>query len=306
MRRFSFKWRRKAKGREVFLNLARTTEHPGVVRKSVRRDGKKIVRRSAIAKERASANWIWPAIGILVFVEVLLLGGHAVRWAKSTRHFELREVVVTGNRTLKPVDIRKLVGVDPGANIFDAELAAVRSRVASHPWVKRASVRMRPPHFLQVDILERRPYALIMGSETLVVDEEGIVLGKPVTPLAGCLPMVEGFASRRWQPGDVIRDPRLARSMKAIFLFQDSPVIRTSCISVRNTGPGQLRLRALEGKVELMVSEERMESQAGRLRAVADDVLRQEKFGAGGLRFDLRFPGRVIVRPLTKDGGTIG
>ena len=37
-----------------------------------------------------------------------------------------------------------------------------------------------------------------------------------------------------------------------------------------------------------------------------DDVLRQEKFGAGGLQFDLRFPGRVIVRPLTKDGGTTG
>ena len=210
MRRFSFKWRGNAEGREVFLNLAQTAEHPRIVRKSVKRNGKKSVRRGG--KERTGANWIWPAIVFLVFVEVLLLGGHAVRWAKSSRHFELREVVVTGNRTLRPGDIRKLVGVDPGANIFDADLADVRSRVASHPWVKRASVRMRPPHFLQVDILERRPYALIMGGETLAVDEEGVVLGKPVTPLAGCLPMVEGFASRRWQPGDVIRDPRLARS----------------------------------------------------------------------------------------------
>ena len=304
MKRFSFKWRGKAEGKEVFLNLSQTAEHPRIVRKSVKRDGRKRVGRGG--KGRASANWIWPAMVFLVFVEVLLLGGHAVRWAKSSRHFELREVVVTGNRTLGPGEIRKLVGVGPGANIFDADLAAVRSRVASHPWVKRASVRMRPPHFLQVDILERRPSALIMGGETLAVDGEGVVLGKPVAPLAECLPMVEGFASRRWQPGDVIRDPRLARSMKAVFLFQDSPVIRTSCISVRNIGPGQLRLRTQVGKVELMVSQERMESQAGRLRAVADDVLRHEKFGAGGLQLDLRFPGRVIVRPLTEDGGRIG
>jgi cell division protein FtsQ len=218
----------------------------------------------------------------------------------------LSEVVVTGHRTLRPAEIRKLVGVEPGTNIFDADLADVRVRVASHPWIKRASVRMRPPHFLQVDILERKPAALIMGAETLVVDEDGAVLGKSVTPLAGCLPMVEGFESRRLRPGDVVRDPRLARSMEAVFLFQDSPVIRGECISVQNTGSGQLRLRALGGKVELMVSEERMERQTGRLRAVADDVLRKKKFGAGGLQFDLRFPGRVIVRPLAKDGGRIG
>lgn len=304
MRRLSFKWRGKAKSREVFLNLAQTAEYPGVVRKNVRRDGKKSVRRND--EKRAGANWLWAAIGFLVFVEVLLLGGHAVRWAKSSSHFELSEVVVTGHRTLRAGDIRKLVGVEPGTNLFDADLAAVRERVASHPWIKRASVRMRPPHFLQVDILERKPAALIMGAETLVVDEDGAVLGKSVTPLAGCLPMVEGFESRRLRPGDVVRDPRLARSMEAVFLFQDSPVIRGECISVQNTGSGQLRLRASGGKVELMVSEERMERQAGRLRAVADDVLRKKKFGAGGLQLDLRFPGRVIVRPLAKDGGTIG
>ena len=304
MRRLSFKWRGKAGSREVFLNLAQTAELPRTVKKSVRRGAPKRVRREG--QKKAGGNWIWPAIGVLVFVEVLLLGGHAVRWAKSSRHFELSEVVVTGQQMLLAETIRKLAGVDPGTNLFDADLAAVRARVASHPWVKRASVRTRPPHFLEVDILERKPAALIMSDGALAVDEDGVVLGKPVTPLAGCLPLIEGFDSRRWRPGDVVRDPRLARSMEAAFLFQDFPGIHGECISVRDTGSGQLRLRALEGKVELMVSEERMESQAGRLRAVAGDVLRQEKFGAGGLRFDLRFPGRVIVRPLTKDGGTTG
>lgn len=304
MRRLSFKWRGNTKGRQVFLNLAQTAERPGIVRKSVKREGKKRARRGG--KENAGANWIWPAIGILVFVEVLLLGGHAVRWAKSSGHFELSGVVVMGNQTLRPDELRKLVGVEPGTNIFEADLAAVRERVASHPWIKRANVRMRPPHFLQVEILERKPAALIMAGETLVVDEEGVVLGKSVAPLAGCLPMVEGFDSQRWRPGDVVHDPRLARSIEGVVLFQDSPVFRGQCISVRNTGPGQLRLRALGGSMELMVSENRMESQAGRLRAVADDLLRQEKYGAGGLQLDLRFPGRVIVRPLTKDGGTIG
>ena len=80
-------------------------------------------------------------------------------------------------------------------------------------------------------------------------------------------------------------------------------MIRGGCISVRPNGDGQLHLRAQGGKIELVVSEEKMESQADRLRVIAGDVLRKQKFGAGGLRLDLRFPGRVIVRPLVKEGG---
>ncbi len=296
MSRLSFKWRRATKNREVILNLAQATEYAGAIREKIKRDD----------NERQGGNWLWPAIGFLVLVEVLLLGGHAIRWAKSSRHFELSKVVVVGHQALRPEGIIKLVALEPGSNIFNANLEAVRTRVASHPWIKRARVRMRPPHFLQVDILERKPAALITGDETLAVDEDGVVLGKLITPLARCLPMIEEISSRPLRPGDSVRDTRFARSMEAVVLFHDSPVIRRSCISVRNTGSGELRLRALGGKVEIMVSEEKMESQAGRLRAVAGNVLRHEKFGAGGLRFDLRFPGRVIVRPLTEDGGRIG
>ncbi len=304
MRRLSFRWGGKDGSREVVLNLAQVAEHHGLREVDIEPNAPKSVRLQR--KERTGGNWLWPAIGILVFVEVLLLGGHAVQWAKSSRHFELSKVEVKGQRALRTEEIVKLMSVEPGMNLFDADLAAIRARVAAHLWIKRASVRMRPPHFLEVNIIERKPVAYIMGGETLMVDEEGVVLGKSLASVAGCLPVVEGFASRRWRPGDVIRDPRLARSIEAAHLFQDSPVIRGECIAVRNSSPDQLRLRAPESKVELMVSAEKMESQAGRLRAVADDVLRQKELGAGGLQFDLRFPDRVIVRPLTKDGGKKG
>ena len=296
MSRSWFGARRKPKRREVFPKRARTSGGAGGVRKGVRRNG----------SGRSGRGWVWPAIGFLVFVEALLLGGHAVRWAKASRHFELSKVVVAGHRTLRPEDVVKLAAIRPGASIFDADLEAVRGRVDSHPWIKRVSVRRRPPHFLHVAIVERRPAALLAGAAPMLVDEEGVVLGRPMKPRAGCLPLIEGFASRNLRPGDVVRDARLARSMRAAFLFRGSPVIREGCVSVRGDAGGQLRLRALEGRVELVVSEERMESQAERLRAVARDVLREEALGAGGLRLDLRFPGRVIVRSLAKDGGSRG
>lgn len=255
---------------------------------------------------RAGRGWIWPAMGFLVFVEALLLGGHAVQWAKRSRHFALSRVVVAGHRTLRPEEVVRLAALRPGSSIFDADLEAVRRRVASHPWIKRVRVRRRPPHLLQVEVLERRPAALLAGRAPLMVDAEGVVLGGAVEASARCLPLIEGLASGRLRPGDTVREAGFARAVAAAVLFQDAPELRGGCVSVRDAGAGQLRLRALGGRLEMMMGEEGMEEQAARFRAVASDVLRKKDFGGGGLRVDLRFPGRVIVRPLVKDGGPVG
>ncbi len=289
-------WRRKPKRQEVCLNLAQASSSARAAKEKIRRN----------KGARINGNWIRPAIGFLVFVEVLLLGGHAIRWARRSRHFELSKVVIAGHQALQPEDVVRLAALEPGSNIFDADLEAVRMRVTSHPWVERAHVRMRPPHFVHIDIIERKPAALLSGYRPVVVDAYGVVLGRPMMPLGKCLPLIEGFASGDLRPGDLVRKAGFARSMKAAFTFQDVPVIRSGCVSVRNAGAGHLRLRALGGRVELMVSGERMKGQASRLRAIAREVLRREQFRMGGLRLDLRFPGRVIVRPFIKDEGGRG
>ncbi len=300
MIRLPFVPRPKARSRRGSPHLAQARGRPGAETRAVATAGRDK------GGQTGKRNWIWPAMGFLVFVEVLLLGGHAVQWAKRSRHFALRRVVVAGHRALRPEDIVRLAALRPGSSIFDADLEAVRRRVASHPRIKRVRVRRRPPHFLQVDILERRPAALLARRGPLAVDGEGVVLGRPVKASARCLPLIEGLASSRLRPGDTVRDAGFARAVAAAVLFQDSPGLRDGCISVRDAGAGQLRLRALGGRLELMMGEGRMEEQAARFRAIASDVLQKENFGGGGLRVDLRFPGRVIVRPLVKDGGPVG
>ena len=110
MSRLSFGSRRKPEHHEVSM---RPTPPPGNVR---------LYRKKAkpVKADKIGRNWIWPAIGFLVFVEVLLLGGHAVQWARASRHFELSEMVIAGHQAIRPEDIVKLTGLKPGSNIFDA------------------------------------------------------------------------------------------------------------------------------------------------------------------------------------------
>ena len=73
-------------------------------------------RKTAPRKKRAgfSSDWVWPAIGILAFAEVLLLGGHAVRWAMTSPRFVMDEVKIVGHKTLDPESLVKLSGLRPG------------------------------------------------------------------------------------------------------------------------------------------------------------------------------------------------
>ena len=114
-------------------------------------------------------------------------------------------------------------------------------------------MRLRPPHALEVEVVERTPSVLIGGGRPLAVDEEGVVLGRLPGKSAACLPLIEGFVERRPRPGEVLRDAGFAHAMRAAFLFRDSPVFRGGCLSVRKAGAGRLRLIASKGEVEVMV-----------------------------------------------------
>jgi len=247
-----------------------------------------------------------PAIGFLVFVEVLLLGGHAVRWARTSPRFTLEEVLLEGHRVLDVQDLLRLAALSPGMNIFEVDLEAVRRRIASNPWVRQVSVRRRLPHALHVEIEERRPAALLRREGAIGVDREGVVLGPLASMPGGCLPLLEGFGPERLRPGEAVRGPAFEAALAAASLFAGAPLIRRGCLSVRPVGGGQLRLRALEGRMELRVSEEGMASQAARFRAVALEILQEPTASAARVELDLTFPGRVVVRPIGQDGGARG
>ncbi|MEE9275888.1 MAG: FtsQ-type POTRA domain-containing protein, partial [bacterium] len=230
------------------------------------------------------------AIGFLVFVEVLLLGGHAVRWARTSPLFAMEEVVLTGYRTLAPEEIIRLSALSSGMNLFEADLEGVRGRIEAHPWVRRARVRRRLPHAVHVEIEERLPVALIGGGAA--VDREGVILG-PAPRSGACLPRLEGYEKAGARPGEALGGPDAAAGLAAAVLFAGAPVLRSECFSVDRPRGGRLRLRGMGGALELLVSEAGMADQAARFRSVARRILRdQASRSAGPIELDLTFPGR--------------
>ena len=268
--------------------------------------GRRAPARRKALRTTPKGAWLWPAIGILVFAEVILLGGHAVRWAMTSPRFVLGEVKIVGHKILAPELLVKSAGLAPGVNVFGMDLERIRIRIESNPWVRRTSIRKTPPSTLRIEIEEREPVALINSKDRIAVDMEGVILGPLPGKRENCLPLLEGFSSKGEKPGDRLKSARFGAAVEAASLFSGAPLGRRECLSVRAAGGGHFKIRALGGKMNLLVSEEQMASQAARFNAVVVKILKNKKQSAVPLYMDLTFPGRIVIRPVNQDGGLRG
>lgn len=254
----------------------------------------------------SNKSWLRSAIGILVFLEIILLGGHAVRWAVTSPRFVLREVDVVGHKRLDPKILVKLAGLTPGMNLFGVDLEKVRRRVESNPWIRRTSVRKIPPSVLRIEIEERLPVAVFGRNGGVAVDAEGVVLGKYSARSGNCLPFLEGFTEKSLRPGGSIYGDDIEMALRATSLFENGFNESRGCLSISKEGRGRLRITKPGGKLTLLVGEDRMEAQAARFLALRQRILKDQAKYAGSVLLDLTFPGRIIVRPMKMDGGLKG
>jgi cell division septal protein FtsQ len=98
----------------------------------------------------------------------------------NSRFFSVREIVVNKERGYSFTEgERKLKRLYMGQNIFAINLKQVQSMLKnSFPQLKKAEVRRNLPDQLEIDIISREPVAVIGSSGGIVIDREGVVLGR--------------------------------------------------------------------------------------------------------------------------------
>lgn len=207
--------------------------------------------------------------------------------------FEIREVRVTGLRTVTHDDVVNRLQLDARATLLSVSPNQLEARASAHPWIKSASVSRLPLHVLSVAITERRPAALLKApSSTLLMDEDGAVLAVLSAQAEQDhpeLPVVVGVDPKRLLLGD----DRLRHAARS---------------GIKLAG---LLAQSLDGRPEVDVSDpehavayvQGMRFQFGsspfdeqweRYRVV--EPVRRTGSGKGQSDIDLRFSDKVIVR----------
>jgi cell division protein FtsQ len=162
------------------------------------------------------------------------------------------------------------------------DVARIRERLLAFGWVKDARVSRRLPDTLVVDIVERKPAALWQDSGRLaLIDAEGVVLDRVPVDKMPDLPLLIGSGANGQARG-------LDR------LLADLPTLKPQLASATWVGGRRWDLNFQSGETVVLP-----EGDAA-AHAALDKFAKADRssglLGRGIVRFDLRVPGKMIVR----------
>ena len=172
------------------------------------------------------------------------------------------------------------------------DVSAIRDRLLKFGWVKDARVSRRLPDTLVIDIVERKPSALWQNSGQLaLVDPEGVVLDRVPVDKMPDLPLLIG-------PGANAQAQNLQRMMSSV------PTLGPQLASASWVGGRRWDLSFQSGETIALPEGE------GPAKAALTKFAKLDKsaglLGRGIVRFDLRVPGKMIVRLPRAPGEPIG
>lgn len=162
------------------------------------------------------------------------------------------------------------------------DVARIRGRLLAFGWVKDARVSRRLPDTLVIDIVERTPSALWQDKQQLsLIDADGVVLDRVPVDKMPDLPLVIG-------PGANSKASQLKSIMAA------APTMQAQLASATWVGGRRWDLSFQSGETVALPEGEGPAKDA--LSRFAKMDRSAGLLGRGLVRFDLRLPGKMIVR----------
>jgi cell division protein FtsQ len=193
--------------------------------------------------------------------------------------FRVRKVELLGARYTPPAELLARLAVDTTRSVWEP-VEPLAARVASHPQVASAVVTRKLPGTLVVEVVERRPVALVAAGGTLrAVDERGVRL--PLDPARTPVDAPVVVAA----PGDTAVYHLLGAMQR------EAPRLYARVSSIKSLGAGELLFQLANLPVRTMTSVTL--ARLSDIDPVERDLARRRLRPA---ELDLRYRDQVIAR----------
>lgn len=240
------------------------------------------------AKANRIAGWAFGgfvslvAIGIVVALDIPAKAMTQAGEAVGRAGFTVDRVDVKGLNRMDSAPVYAIAAGQKSMAMPLVDVHAIRERLLRYGWIKDARVSRRLPDTLVIDIVEREPAALWQDKERLaLIDSEGTVLDRvPVTEMPD-LPLLIG-------PGANARAREVERLIDAV------PALKPQLASASWVSGRRWDLKFQTGETVALPEGEAAAREA--LTKFASMDRSAGLLGRGLVRFDLRVPGKMIVR----------
>lgn len=258
---------------------------------------RKLVARLPVEQDGANrlARWMFGlfaagVIGVaLIALEVPAKVGAGLGEAMGEAGFRVRSVDVSGVQRMDSRPVFQIALDQKSMAMPLVDVADIREKLLRYGWVKDARVSRRLPDTLVIDIVEREPAALWQDASKLsLIDKEGVVLDRVKVSDMPDLPLLVGPGAN-------------SRSNELNLLLSEVPSLKPQLESASWVGGRRWDLNFQSGETVVLP-----EGEADAKKALAK-FARLDKsaglLGRGIKRFDLRIPGKMIVRLPQAPGG---
>jgi cell division protein FtsQ len=221
-------------------------------------------------------------------------GGHVEEFAvflSDTRNamansagFRIASVAINGRKQLSQDEVLGIGGVSGRSSLLFLDAAAVRDKLKANPWIADATVLKFYPGHLQIDIVERKPFALWQqGGRLAVISDDGAVLEPYVSRRFITLPLVVGKGAE-------------TRARDFLALLARYPQVHSVTKAAIFVGERRWNLRLKDG-LDIRLPE----NDVGNALAALSKMDKEDKlFSRDIVTVDMRLPDRLTVQ-LSED-----
>jgi cell division protein FtsQ len=198
--------------------------------------------------------------------------------------FSITTVVINGRKQLSQDEVLAVGGVNGRSSLLFLDAATVRDKLKANPWIADATILKLYPGRLQIDIVERKAFALWQQDGRLaVIADDGAVLEPYVSRRFVTLPLVVGKGA-----------DTQARDFLA--LLDRYPQVRSVTKAAIYVGERRWNLRLKDG-LDIRLPE----NDVGNALAALSKLDKEERlFSRDITAVDMRLPDRLTVQ-LSED-----
>lgn len=213
--------------------------------------------------------------------------------------FRVGGIEIRGFLYLSPEEIRALIPVREGENLFRVDPRQIEADLRLHPRIEEARVS-RTLGRIVVEVRERRTMLLVNAGTLLEVDRHGTILSPLARGLVADRPVLSGVPFPTVRPGARVTSARLGDVLRLVSFLEAPEVGLIADISeIVWEGPSKVVLRTSRGQIPIYVDPARASLVTMRaLSATLRDVWEQER---RVLAVDTRYRGQVVVRCAPDD-----
>jgi cell division protein FtsQ len=201
--------------------------------------------------------------------------------------FKIRDIYIYGNQKLRVDEIRSLINIRQGDELFGIPLREVYERLRSNPWIKEARLKKDLTGIVHISIREATPAALLQfRGRIYLVDTDGVLLEDIGETKTFFLPIIKGI--------DPIKNrPAYQEALSIVrFLDQKRPFPNPSGLEISGSRPEDIYV-VVDG-VRIIIGTGDYDLKMDRLDLVRKEVIKRN---LSVDTIDLRFANKIIVRP---------